>query len=194
MDIKDVKEFYRGLRTYRRFKQDKITNKMLYDILDCARLAPSGMNGQVIRYIAVNSDEKVKGMQDLVKFAAMLPPELGTPKVGEQPTAFIVLLKPENAGAYYDIDAGIATDTIITAAWTQGIGSTIMKNINPKAIAELLSVPDDETVFMVIAMGIPGVKSTVVDVPADGSLKYYLDEDKNYYVPKLKVEDISRFE
>ncbi len=43
-------------------------------------------------------------------------------------------------------------------------------------------------------MGIPGIKSTVVDVPADGSLKYYLDEDKNYYVPKLKVEDISRFE
>ena len=191
-EMDSMKEFFYGLRTYRRFKQDKISDEVLTFVIDSARIASSGMNLQPLRYVVVRSAEKVAAMQPLVKFAAALPPELGTPKVGEQPVAFIVMTKNEKTAS--DIDAGIAADRIVTALWSQGIGSTIMGNVNRKEIATLLNIPNPETIALVFAIGKPDVESTVVELPSDGSVKYYLDEKKNYFVPKLDLKNICRFE
>ena len=40
------------------------------------------------------------------------------------------------------------------------------------------------------ALGYPDHTSTIVDMPADGSTAYTVDEQRNYYVPKRKKEDI----
>ena len=34
-------------------------------------------------------------------------------------------------------------------------------------------------------------QSSLVELPEDGSIKYYLDEERQYYVPKRKRKDIS---
>lgn len=190
--MQNVKDFCRGLRTYRRFSQESLPDEFLFDLADCARMSSSGMNAQPLRFTLVNSAEKVAGMQDLVKFAAALPPELGTPKPGEQPVAFIVISKTAKAGAFSDIDAGIAAHAITSAAWAFGVGSTILCNIKKEEIRSLTGVPADEEIRMVIALGKPSVKSTLVEVPESGSLSYYLDEDRNYYVPKLSLDTVAR--
>ena len=41
---------------------------------------------------------------------------------------------------------------------------------------------------LVLALGYPSHKSTVVELK--DSLDYYLDEERNYYVPKRALEDI----
>lgn len=57
----------------------------------------------------------------------------------------------------------------------------------------LLSVPEEETIRLVVAFGKPGHKSTIVGPRENGGLKYYLDEARNYYVSKRSFEEIVRF-
>ena len=80
-----------GCRTYRPFERKEIPEEILTELLENARVANSVMNGQVLRYVLVKSQETVKKLQPYFHFAAALPKELGQPKEGEQPTAFIIL-------------------------------------------------------------------------------------------------------
>lgn len=80
-----------GCRTYRRFKQKQIPEKVLDELLENARIANSAMNRQPLRYVLVKNPEVVRKIQPCFHFAAALPKELGQPKEGEQPTAFIIL-------------------------------------------------------------------------------------------------------
>ena len=189
----DLHEMLIGCRTYRRFMQEPVDEALIREALENARIGSSGANAQPLYYYAVTSPEMVKAMQPLVKWAAYLPPELGTPKEDEQPTAFIVVVKKANAIPFSDVDVGIAVNTIALTAWSHGIGSCIMGAINIEKIRELFSIPVEDQIRLVLALGKPSHTSTIVPVKEDGSIKYYLDEDRNYYVPKRSFEDIVQF-
>ena len=189
----ELKELYVGCRTYRRFLQDPIGDNVIRDVLENARIASSGANAQLLYYVAVTSKEMVEAMQPLVKFAAYLPPEIGMPKDGEKPVGFIVIVKKPEAGAFSDVDVGIAANTIATSLWEKGIGSCLMGAINIKKIAELLGIPEEDTIRLAVSYGKPAHTSTLVPVGEDGSIKYFVDDDRNYYVPKKAFEDVVRF-
>lgn len=189
----DLNELIIGCRTYRRFKQEPVDEAVIREALENARIGSSGRNGQPLYYYAVTSKDKVKAMQPLVKWAASLPPELGTPKEGEQPTAFIVVVKKADAIPFADIDVGIAVHSIVLTAWSHGIGSCIMGAINIGKIRELLNVPEEDQIRLVLALGEPSHTSTIVPVKQDGITDYYIDEERNYYVPKRAFEDIVSF-
>ena len=188
----DLRELYKGCRTYRRFLQDPVPEEVLDEMMENVRIASSAANKQPLRYVGVADPGVVAQMQDLVRWGGAVPKELGTPKEGEQPTAFVVLTK-EPGNSWADIDIGIAVNMLATTAWARGIGSCIMGAVNKGGIARLLDIPqEDEEVKLVLALGKPAHKSTVVDVPESGKLAYYLDDERNYYVPKRALADIVR--
>ena len=189
----DLHDMLIGCRTYRRFMQEPVDEAVIREALENARIGSSGANAQPLYYYAVTSPEMVKAMQPLVKWAAYLPPELGTPKEDERPTAFIVVVKKAKAIPFSDVDVGIAVNTIALTAWSHGIGSCIMGAINIEKIRELFSIPEEDQIRLILALGKPSHTSTIVPVKEDGSIKYYLDEDRNYYVPKRAFEDIVQF-
>ena len=189
----DLHDMLIGCRTYRRFMQEPVDEAVIREALENARIGSSGANAQPLYYYAVTSPEMVKAMQPLVKWAAYLPPELGTPKEDERPTAFIVVVKKAKAIPFSDVDVGIAVNTIALTAWSHGIGSCIMGAINIEKIRELFSIPEEDQIRLVLALGKPSHTSTIVPVKEDGSIKYYLDEDRNYYVHKRAFEDIVQF-
>jgi len=191
--FENMTDLLRGCRTYRRFTQEPVPEEVLRQALDNARTANCSANAQPLRYVVVSSPDMVAKMQPLVKWAAMLPPELGTPKEGEQPTAFVAISKTSGANPFSDIDLGLSAHALIATAWEAGVGSCLMGSIMKKSITELLEIPEDEELRIVIALGYPSHESTLVDVPADGSLAYYLDDERNYYVPKRPMEEIARF-
>jgi len=186
----DLHKLYEGCRTYRRFKQEPVADKILKEIAETARTRSCAMNGQVLKFMVVSSPEAVKSIQPCLTWAAKLPKEIGTPKEGEQPTAFIILLEPEKAHAFADIDLGIAIDTMAITAWSHGVGSCMLGAINKAKLAEAVSIPDGYVVRMVLALGYPDHKSTIVDLPQDGSLSYYVDENRDYYVPKKSSAEV----
>ncbi len=189
----DLHELYVGCRTYRRFTQEPVGEEIVREALENARIGSSGKNAQPLRYVAVTSPEAVRDMQPLVKWAAALPPEIGTPKEGEQPTAFILVVKKAGAIAFSDVDVGIAANIIATTAWTHGVGSCLMGAINGPKIKERFGIPEEDTLRLAIALGYPAHSSTIVDMPADGAFDYYVDEKRDYYVPKRAFDDVVRF-
>ena len=152
-----------------------------------------GRNAQELRFVVVTNREKVRTLCENAKWAASLPSELGTPKEDEMPTAFIVIYYAGSPSMIKDIDTGIASDTIAIASAEKGYGSCILASINAKAFAKELGLDDDITMHLAIAIGKPAHTSTLVKGKA-GELSYYIDEERNYYVPKLPLDEVLSFD
>ena len=100
----DLNQLILETRTIRRFEQKPIDSKILREMIENARISPSAANAQPLRYVVVSKKDLVEKIQPLVHWAAALPKELGTPKIGEQPVAFVTVSKIPNANSFSDID------------------------------------------------------------------------------------------
>lgn len=185
----DMMEFLRSRRTYRRFAQRAVPHEILTEAVDAARMASCGANRQTVRYIVVESADAVAAVQPLVHWAAYLPPEQGTPKADELPTAFIAVLQDDNLPGASDVDVGLALGSLTAAAWAHGVGSCIMGAIDRPALKELLALPEGVRLCYMVALGYPTHESHLVEMQ-DGSVKYYLDADRNYCVPKRGMYEV----
>ncbi len=187
----NMHELQMGCRTYRRFKQEAIPEEILNYALENARIANCSVNLQQLRYIAVTSKSMTEQIQALVKYAAALPPEIGMPKKDEQPTAFIAVVQTGQK-SMVDIDTGIAVHAITLSLYEKGYGSCILGNISRKKICCLLDIKEDEKLPLLIAIGKPMHSSEIVEMQ-EGDCKYYVDSNRNYYVPKRAYCDIVKF-
>lgn len=185
----DMMEFLRSRRTYRRFAQRAVPHEILTEAVDAARMASCGANRQTVRYIVVESADAVAAVQPLVHWAAYLPPEQGTPKADELPTAFIAVLQDDNLPGASDVDVGLALGSLTAATWAHGVGSCIMGAIDRPALKELLALPEGVRLCYMVALGYPTHESHLVEMQ-DGSVKYYLDADRNYCVPKRGMDEV----
>ena len=188
----DMLEFLRTRRTYRRFEQRPVAPEILTEAVDAARIASCGANRQTVRYIVVQSADAVAAVQPLVHWAAYLPPEQGQPKPDELPTAFIAVLQDDNLPGASDVDVGLALGSLTAAAWAHGVGSCIMGAINKPALSELLGIAAPDKLAFMVALGYPTHAARVVPMTEKTGIKYYLDENGDYCVPKRSVEELAR--
>lgn len=185
----DLMTFLRTRRSYRRFTRDAVPAAVLTDALEAARIVSCSANGQTMKYIVVQSPAMVAAVQPLVHWAAYLPKEQGTPGPEEQPTAFIALVQDEHLKPIDDTNAGLALGSLTAMAWAHGVGSCIMGAIDRPALCRLLGVPEGMRLHTMVALGYPAHQSTTVPMEG-GSVKYALDENRDYVVPKRALEEI----
>lgn len=184
-------ELFSGLRTYRRFLQTPVPAALLREAVNQARLASSAANAQVLRYVVVSDPATMAALQPHVKWAGYLPPEDGVPKAGEQPTAFVAVVKTAGANAYADIDVGLSVHAMTAVLWEAGVGSCLMGAIDRPAIKALLPIAAEDELRLMVAIGYPAHKSHVV--PLTDTVKYALDDNRDYVVPKRSLEDVATF-
>jgi len=162
-------------------------------LVDCARLCPSGGNAQSLRYITVQSPEKRPLVCEALIWAGALP-EWPGPIGGERPAGYIVLLAPAGEDGKISpmvrTDLGIAAQTMQLAAWSRGVAACMFSNIKPKELAKAVPAPEGYTPLLVMAFGYPVEQREIVSVPADGSTKYYRDEQGVHYVPKRDLKTV----
>ena len=185
----NMMKFLRSRRTYRRFEQRPVAPEILTEAVDAARIASCGANRQTVRYIIVESADAVAAVQPLVHWAAYLPPEQGAPKPDELPTAYIAILQDDNLPGASDVDVGLALGSLTAAAWAHGVGSCIMGAINRPALTELLALPEGVRLCYMVALGYPTHESHLVSMQ-DGDVKYYLDDNRDFCVPKRGMEEV----
>ena len=185
----NMMKFLRGRRTYRRFEQRPVAPEILTEAVDAARIASCGANRQTVRYIIVESADAVAAVQPLVHWAAYLQPEQGVPKPDELPTAFIAILQDDNLPGASDVDVGLALGSLTAAAWAHGVGSCIMGAINRPALTELLALSEGVRLCYMVALGYPTHESHLVSMQ-DGDVKYYLDDNRDFCVPKRGMEEV----
>ena len=171
-------------RTYRRFAQKPVPQDVVDDMVEALRLSSCGANRQAVKLVVVQSPEMVKKVHPLVKWAAYLPPEQGVPKADEQPVMYLAVVQDSSIPGDLNTDTGIALANITLAAWAKGVGSCIMGAIDRPALTRQLA-------FMV-ALGCPTHAARVVPMTKETGIKYYLDENGDYCVPKRSVEELAR--
>lgn len=186
----DTMQLLESCRTYRRFFQKPVPQSVVNDIVNALRFSSSARNGQPIRLLLIQQPEAVETVFAHVKWAGALPPELGTPKPEERPTLFVAVL--DNGPGNHDTDAGIAIANMTLAAWAHGVGSCIMQAIDRPALTELFHLPETQRLHSMLAFGYPTHKSTLVPIPADGSLAYYLDDKKDYFIPRHSADALAQ--
>ena len=180
-------------RTYRRFEQKAVPQNVVEDIVEAVRLSSCGANRQAVRLVVIQNPETVAKVQPLVKWAAYLPPEQGTPKADELPTLYVAVLQDTSIPGDLNTDTGIALANMTMAAWDSGIGSCIMGAINRPVLTELLDIKEPEKLAFMVAFGYPTHKSYVVPLTEETGVKYYLDENRDYCVPKRSKEELAKY-
>lgn len=185
-----LKDLVKQNRSRRGFDESRlISREELLDMVDCARICPSAMNAQPLKYALVNDPETVKALQPFTVWARRLA-ALHLPREGERPTAFIVICADESirSVAASKTDVGIAAQTILLRAVEMGLGGCMIESIMKDKIQSLLGLPEQIVPSLVIGLGKP--TETVVLTETDGDTGYYRDENDVHYVPKRKLEDI----
>ena len=172
-----IMETLAARRTYRRFAQKPVPQDVVEDMVEALRLSSCGANRLAVK---------------LVKWATYLPPEQGTPKADEQPVMYLAVVQDSAIPGDLNTDTGIALANITLAAWDKGVGSCIMGAINKPALSELLGIAEPDKLAFMVALGYPSHTAKVVPMTEETGIKYYLDEDRNYCVPKRSREELAR--
>jgi len=191
-NIMKFRDIIKQRRTIRKFKQTPIDKEILKELVDCARLAPCASNKQPLEFIVVEEKEICDKIFENTGWAGYIAPK-GTPKEGERPTAYIVILvNKSRATKWIGHDVGAAFENIVLAGWELGIGSCIIGSVKKDNVKKILNVPDDYEVDTIVALGYKGHDSTVVD--NDETVKYYMDEKGDFHVPKRPLEKVIHFD
>ncbi len=186
-----IKELIRKNRSYRRFYQDKsIEMGTLRELVDLARLSPSGLNLQSLKYILSNTEDKNQDIFSTLGWAGYLKDWDG-PIEGERPSAYVVMVNDLSIGKnHLTQDDGIAAQSILLGAVEKGLGGCMLGNVNRKKLASVLDLDGDYEIVLVIALGTPKEEVVIDQVNASGSIKYWRDEKEVHHVPKRALEDI----
>lgn len=183
-----IHEAIHARRTVRKFRQEPLTAQQLQRYVDAARVAPSGMNLQPLKYVAINSPEMTEKVFPMLKWAGYLAPEYN-PKEGERPTAYIVVCADtaiRKAG--YEADVGAAVENLMLAALEDGVGSCWIGSVERAQLKELLQLPEALAITHVVALGYAAEQPREVAME-EGNVKYYL-EDGTLQVPKRAMEEV----
>lgn len=180
-------------RSYRGFDESyTFTEADLKEYVELARNTASGANRQPLKYRIAWKKDDVEFILSMTKWAAALP-QLKLPADGKHPTAFIVMLQDTaiaKAVGSCGADVGIAAQTILLGAAEKGLGGCMIANFNPAEVKSALKFADHLEPVLIIALGKPAEEIKLVEVGADGSTRYYRDENGTHYVPKRSLEDI----
>jgi nitroreductase len=177
-------------RSYRRFYQNKnIEREALRELVNLARLSPSGANFQPLKYLITNTEEKNKLVFETLSWAGYLK-DWEHPIDGERPSAYIIVLGDSNIKKDVSTDSGIAAQSIMLGATEAGLGGCMFGSIKREQLKKNLGLPEHLNIILVLALGYPKEKVVIDGINNDESIKYWREPNGTHHVPKRKLEDI----
>lgn len=159
------------------------------ELVDLARLSPSGGNLQPMKYALVYTPETNAKVYDTLRWAAYFKDWEG-PAENERPTGYIILLRDGALSKQLTWDDGIFIQSIYLGATEMGLGGCMIGNLEKNKLKEVLSIGDEYDISLVIALGYPKENVILGNMGEDGDVKYWRDERGIHYVPKRKLKDL----
>ena len=184
-----IKDLILKNRSYRRFYQNhNISIDELKDLVDLARLSPSGRNLQPLKYFLSSDTETNEKVFSTLAWAGYLKDWDG-PMEGEKPSGYIIILGDTRLTNNFLCDHGIVSQSILLGAVEKGLGGCIFASIKRDKLKELLNLEDHFDILLVIALGKPKEEVLIEEVIND-DIKYYRDENQVHHVPKRSISDL----
>jgi nitroreductase len=187
-----LKDLLLSSRSYRSFDESvKISPEQLADWVDCVRYAPSSINLQMLKFVAVTDETLCARLLANTRWAGKIT-DMKLPPDGHAPVAYIVICADKNVvptAESFEKDVGICAQTIMLAACESGFGGCMIGSFVPDAVKEILELEENLLAKLVLAPGKPDERVRLVGEADDGSVTYYR-EGGIHYVQKRKLENI----
>ena len=152
-------ELYEALqerRSVRKYKTDPVPKEKLNRVLEAAQIAPSWKNKQCWRFIVVRDPERKQQLADSM-------PENNPARraVGETaPIVIVLCADTEGSGDkdgkdYYMLDAGLAFQQLMLAAYAEGLGTCWVGLFDEEKARAVCNVPPEFRVVAMTPLGVP---------------------------------------
>jgi len=140
----DVDRAIRARRSIRKYRREPISEDVISELLEAARLAPSSNNRQAWTMIVVQ-DRDLK--ERLAKAS-------GNQRFVAECSVYIVgVAQPDKY--YSTVDMAIALDQLSLKAVELGLGTCWIGDFEPKEISQILNIPSDREVTICMTVGYP---------------------------------------
>jgi nitroreductase/NAD-dependent dihydropyrimidine dehydrogenase PreA subunit len=167
-------DYYKSLRTIRKFKKKAVEDELIHGIIEAGRYTATGTNRQQVRYIVVKEDielleslvlPKLRTLQHVMKYLGkVLKPKYDFSRYNFQkgflfknaPSLILVVSE-------HEMDAALAARSMELMSRTYGLGGlyvgifTTFANRSRK-IRRLLGLEGKEKVVACLALGYPDIK------------------------------------
>ncbi len=189
-----LEEIIKRNRSYRRFDSNhKITESDLLKIIDNARFTASARNQQILKFKIIADKSGCDKIFPHLKWAGYLKDWSG-PNERERPTAYIIIcadksLIDNNINNWIYTDLGITAQTIMLQLAEKELGGCMIAAFNKTEISKPLNFSDEIEILLVLAIGKPAEKVTIVEKENLDDIKYWREEDV-HYVPKRALKDV----
>ena len=187
-----LKDLILASRSYRSFDESvRISKEQLYEWVDCARLSPSSINLQMLKFRLVTSSEECSAMLANTRWAGKVK-DTKLPPLGHAPVAYIVICADRRVIDTADRflkDVGICAQSIMLAATEDGFGGCMIGSFSADVLVKDLKLDSALIPQLVLALGKPDECVKITDAAKDGSVTYYR-ENGIHYVQKRALKDL----
>lgn len=187
----ELNDAIRKRRSIRRFKQLPVPEKLIYALIDAARMAPSGGNMQKLRFVSITEKTLVLSVFRETFWAAQVKPNRTPVSEVTSPVAFIAVTASDDANPTLHADAGAAIQNILLCAADNVLGSCWLGAFNKDKVDTLLNLPAGMKTLYLVAIGFPYESPVMENIEEGASAKYYLDDNDVLHVPKYTVETLT---
>ena len=148
-------DLYEGLisrRSIRKYTGEKIGEDKINLIIKAAMYAPSARNTRPWHFIVVDDRKQLKRIMEVHPYSSML---------AQASHAIVVCgdINSENGPGYYKLDCSAATQNILLAAHSFGLGS-VWLGVEPreeriKAVKLIFGLPENIQPLAIVSLGVP---------------------------------------
>ena len=149
-------------RSVRKYKDQLVDRKLMEDIMDVTRYAPSWINYQVARWTLIDDPAVIAklstdGVREFSYNMSTLQNAKGVAILsfvkGKSGNMDNYDMESHNVEKWEVFDSGIACQTFCLAAHARGVATCIFGVIEETEIAKIIGLPADETVAALIVYG-----------------------------------------
>ncbi|MCI0497709.1 MAG: nitroreductase family protein [Thermoplasmata archaeon] len=146
----DVKEAIARRRAYRSLGPVEITDDILDELIESARLAPSCFNNQPWRFVFVRGEDALSRMKETLS--------TGNAWATEASMIVAVVSRPKDDCIVKDrvynlFDTGMATAFLILRATELGLVAHPIAGFSPSKVREALGIPEGHQVITLLIVG-----------------------------------------
>ena len=174
-------------RSTRAFDPERrISREELEQLVDLARLTPSAVNLQPLKYLLSWQEETNALILAHTAWAGLLK-DISLPPEGKGPAGYIVICIDTQIAKNAATDVGIAAQTILLGAAEKGLSGCMIGAIDPK-LHDLLGLKEQYRISLIVALGRGAEDIRLVETRGNDTA-YYREGDA-HYVPKRPLEEI----
>jgi nitroreductase len=161
----DTMEAIKTRRSVRKFSERPVEPEKLQAVLEAVQAAPSWANMQCWRFVVVQDAATKAKISDLSYVEAFFAPKgyktnPAKQALADAPVVIVACAVPNQSGDlhgqhYYMADVGIATENLMLAAHSLGLGSVFVGVFDEENLGELLDIPPEVRIVGLFPMGYP---------------------------------------